>query len=359
MTPSTTGDRRRGTVLISGSPSATMTRVFPIEDWAPVQEFRASMNVLDTTPDRVNAKPPSAFPFRKRLQSLPLVGRDSDIIEGIQGLSLGADDAAMGEAKKVGGIRGLIRKASISMKLRQRRHSHAIEERPPTAWNRLKTAASFHRHSKFLSVDLAPGTLSYDSQEDMALTSSRNTSGPFIPLGGYAARFAAAQQNEFLGRNRQLFLPDEHFEDRESGIGIAITTTYDPVDCSDESNISNISRVDFISNLPAELAIHILSHLDQETLRSAAQVCRQWFQVSQTQSIWRGVFLREQTKTYATSQPLALGAGLGLPEAHHDNDWKDLYRIRDQLKRNWLGGTAEAVYLNGHLDSIYCVQFDE
>jgi hypothetical protein len=29
------------------------------------------------------------------------------------------------------------------------------------------------------------------------------------------------------------------------------------------------------------------------------------------------------------------------------------------LERNWLEGAAEPIYLNGHTDSIYCVQFDE
>ena len=122
---------------------------------------------------------------------------------------------------------------------------------------------------------------------------------------------------------------------------------------------SDISRVDFIASLPVELAIQILAHLNQETLRNAALVSRRWFEVSETPQIWREVFVRQQTKTYATSKPVAFGAGVGLPRFMPDNDWKDLYRIRHQLEQNWIAGTAEAIYLNGHLDSIYCVQFDE
>jgi F-box and WD-40 domain protein 1/11 len=79
--------------------------------------------------------------------------------------------------------------------------------------------------------------------------------------------------------------------------------------------------------------------------------------MTSTDDIWRTVFLREQTKTYATSKPVPLGAGLGLPSKV--SDWKDLYRIRENLRQNWVAGSAEAIYLNGHLDSIYCVQFDE
>jgi F-box and WD-40 domain protein 1/11 len=69
--------------------------------------------------------------------------------------------------------------------------------------------------------------------------------------------------------------------------------------------------------------------------------------------------MREKTKTYATSRPISLGAGLGLPPFKRDTDWKDLYRIKQTLEKNWRAGEATPIYLNGHLDSIYCVQFDE
>ncbi|EHL02579.1 putative E3 ubiquitin ligase complex SCF subunit sconB [Glarea lozoyensis 74030] len=59
------------------------------------------------------------------------------------------------------------------------------------------------------------------------------------------------------------------------------------------------------------------------------------------------------------SSPVQLGAGLGLPAFSSDHDWKDLYRIKQELERNWLEGAAEPIYLNGHTDSIYCVQFDD
>ncbi len=335
------------------------SRVFPIEEWAPAQESRASMNALKTDFEPSDTKQPfERQRFRKRLQSLPLAGREEDIIEGVRDLNFGTYDARP-DAKKIGGIRGLIRRASISIKNRQRRHSEAVEERPQTAnpWRRLKTAASFHRHSKFLSVELG-SEMEYDAPEEM--TDVRTGNGPYIPHGGHAARVAAAQQNEYFGRNRQLFLAGEQLEDRESGIGIAVTSTsLDPAEFSDRSTMGDISRIDFVSELPAELAVQILTHLDQETLRRLPLVCQKWNHMSLTQSIWKDVLLRDQTKTYATSKPLALGAGLGLPPVKPGTDWKDIYRIREQLKRNWLGGTEEAVYLNGHLDSIYCVQFDE
>jgi F-box and WD-40 domain protein 1/11 len=224
----------------------------------------------------------------------------------------------------------------------------------------LKTVASFQRHSRFLAPDFdTEGP--FDSDEELqSPIPGIGSAPPIIPRGsgGAAARATAAAQNEYLGRNRQFLFADEQQGDRESGIGIAVTTG-DQGDALQYVVSSDISRVDFIASLPVELAIQILAHLNQETLRNAARVSRRWFEVSETPQIWREVFVRQQTKTYATSKPVAFGAGAGLPRFMPDNDWKDLYRIRHQLGQNWIAGTAEAIYLNGHLDSIYCVQFDE
>jgi F-box and WD-40 domain protein 1/11 len=134
-------------------------------------------------------------------------------------------------------------------------------------------------------------------------------------------------------------------------------TTTEPIQYLEEQ--TSISRVDFISTLPVELAIQILAHLDHHTLYSTAQVSQNWARVTKSQHVWRESFLREKSRTYATSTPVKPGTGLGIPSMKPDRDWKDLYRIRQQLEHNWAKGTACPVYLNGHLDSIYCVQFDE
>jgi WD40 repeat protein len=33
--------------------------------------------------------------------------------------------------------------------------------------------------------------------------------------------------------------------------------------------------------------------------------------------------------------------------------------VRRTLEQRWKEGNAAAIYLNGHKDSVYCVQFDE
>ena len=342
-----------------------MTRVFRIEEWAPAQESQSS-HPDDYTPSHGSDEAKdslSLFHFRKRLRSLPL-GNEADFSERFRNMSIGGNKGNMpDEGKREGGLRGLIRRASVSIKSkRQRRHSHAMEERPTTSsstWHKLRQATSFNRHSRFLSVPFdAEGPV--DSCEELSSPiPGIGTAPPIIPRGsgGAAARRQAAAQNEYFGRHRQLLLPEENYGDRESGIGIPVTTS-EPTSYADTS-ISRVVGVDFITTLPPELAIQILAHLDHKDLSNTARVSKGWLEVSGSPHVWREAFLREKSKTYAMSRPVSPGKGLGLPPLDPNNDWKDLYRIREQLEHNWREGKAAPVYLNGHLDSIYCVQFDE
>jgi len=341
-----------------------MARVFPIEEWAPNQ-LSQSPNHHDQTSwhdsFETSEEPVSRSNLKSSQRSLPSRG-ESDLAAGLQHLSLDDNrEQSREHGKKEGGIRGLLRRASVSIKSkRQRRHSHAVESRPSTAsapWlHRLREAASFSRHSKMVHPD-------FDYEEDDVgacddLTSPIPGYGdapPIIPhgSGGAAARATAAAQNEFYERHRHLLSAEDQWGDRESGIGIAMTT--EPASRQE----TTISRIDFISLLPVELAIQILAHLDHRTLYNTALVSQSWARVSRSQHVWREAFLREKSKTYATSAPVKPGSGLGLPPIRPDSDWNHLYRMRQQLEHNWREGKADAVYLNGHLDSIYCVQFDE
>lgn len=192
---------------------------------------------------------------------------------------------------------------------------------------------------------------------------------PIIPTHtGAAAKASAAMQNEFFARQsmqkRWLYTPSsEDGNDRESGIGISVTVPCVEADDADGRSVlaqdASISRVDFISQLPAELAIHILAFLDANALAKASCVSRGWDKVIRNRHIWRESCLRETTATYATGAPVSPGTGLGLPPVTPGVDWKRVYRAKHELSQRWKGGKARPVYLNGHLDSIYCLQFDE
>jgi F-box and WD-40 domain protein 1/11 len=166
--------------------------------------------------------------------------------------------------------------------------------------------------------------------------------------------------------------PEEGLDDYESGIGIALTSSeieiYVPsaevdsdvdVGLDGDAEESHISRIDFVSELPIELAIQVLAYLDAAALANASRVSRQWELVVANQHVWRESFLREKTTTYATSGPVKPGIGLGIPALRPGNDWREIYRVKEELDRRWKEGKARPVYLNGHSDSIYCLQFDE
>lgn len=192
---------------------------------------------------------------------------------------------------------------------------------------------------------------------------------PVIPMNsGAAAKASAAMQNEFFARQTfpNVWLnptPSDDGNDRESGIGIAVTVSGLDADLEDAETLprpnGTISRIDFISKVPTEIAIHILAYLDAAALKKASEVSRNWKSVVSNQHIWRESCLRETTATYATSGPVQPGVGLGLPPVLPTNDWKQIYRVKQELSHRWRAGKARPVYLNGHSDSIYCLQFDE
>ncbi|TVY31733.1 Beta-TrCP [Lachnellula subtilissima] len=339
-----------------------MARIFPTDEWA-LPQSRDSTSDFSTfygtmgSEDVFETKEVAPSRFRNRLRSLPFTN-DTDMSSGMEKMSLGTKPEASEDGKREGGFRGFMRRASVSIKRKQRRHSHAshaMQDRPQTSaspWDRLRQATSFNRHSRCFPAPCFDAESSTDSREYLAPIPGHGNAPPVIPRGsgGEAARATAAAQNEyFFGRNRHLLSPDYQLEDRESGIGIDVV----------QHPSTSIDRVDFIVRLPNELAIQILEKLDHYALARTTLVSKRWHQVSCDNQIWRRAFLREKSKTYAMSGPTPLGAGLGLPSPVPIHDFKDLYRIRQELEYNWQEGQAEPIYLNGHLDSIYCIQFDE
>jgi F-box and WD-40 domain protein 1/11 len=351
-----------------------MSRVFHIKEWAPsfTNDSRISTSDLSTTysmtgsaAEDIFEEKNSAPPLSRSRRRLSYMGlrKDVEFSGGFEKMSLGgtnqSQDAEKQDRKKPhGGLRNLFRRASVS--LQKKRHSQALpltEERPQTAstWNRLRQATSFNRNSRcFPSGPCFDEDFSTDTSETLSPIPGCGGAPPIIPHGhgGQAARANAAAQNELLfGRNRQF----GQLEDQESGIGIALTVA----DSVASEQGAPIISVDFITALPVELAIQILARLDHTVLVRASRVSKRWQAILNSSHIWREAFIREKSKTYAMSRPAQLGAGLGLPAFRSDHDWKDLYRIKQELERNWLEGAAEPIYLNGHTDSIYCVQFDE
>lgn len=259
--------------------------------------------------------------------------------------------------------------------------SHAIN----ATWHRLRKATSTSfRHSRILHSDFA--LYEHEHQhpyappdDDLPHSVPRPGVGnepPIIPRNtGSGARAAvAAWQHEMFPtvhplKNKRLTLDSAH-NDRESGIGIAITASDSVVDDLQDLDMVTAdgetllggcapSRVDFIDRLPVELAIQVLAHLDAAGLATSSRVSKTWRDIASLQHIWRESYLREKTGTFATSEPIKPGTGLGVPALQPSIDWKQAYRATEDLAKRWKKGKAASIYLNGHSDSIYCLQFDE
>lgn len=122
-------------------------------------------------------------------------------------------------------------------------------------------------------------------------------------------------------------------------------------------------RQNFVQTLPSEIALAIFEYLDAKELCRAQRVCRQWNELGNEASIWRAAFLRQyDRKVYTDPAPVQVG-GVGAGRFNKtQQEWQKMYRARRQLEANWRKGprdAGKAVYLSGHTDSVYCLQFDE
>ncbi|KAJ2986946.1 hypothetical protein NUW58_g4786 [Xylaria curta] len=331
---------------------------------------------ITANPSRVKRSASTCIPWRRQPRE-PLLG-DDDFQESFGTLAIVEKKHEIDSEVSTHGtsLTRRFRRASLTLMKglvgRDRRSSEPAVDyrgyhdyRPTTAhsaWNRIRQATAF-RHPKTSHGEQAVLETIYSPLESSFPAHPIPGNGfapPIIPQHtGAAAKAAAAMQNEYLAFTRYHYLSNDEFNDRESGIGIAVTTsdTYSEVA---KSQGSTVARVDFVSELPQELSVQILAYLDAAQLANASRVSRLWNRVIQDQYIWRQSFLREKTHTYATSLPVQPGVGAGVPPLRPGNDWQKIYRAREELDRRWkVGQQARAVYLNGHLDSIYCLQFDE
>ncbi|KAL8735440.1 MAG: hypothetical protein Q9181_002838 [Wetmoreana brouardii] len=188
---------------------------------------------------------------------------------------------------------------------------------------------------------------------------------------GAAARAAAAAQNEMLDYLRKLRAKERNVR-RDSESGVGIDTRHAEAETAIErrgrligtcnSLLPLTSLADPYRELPNELFAQILSYLDAHSLVNSELVSRQWHTCASDPLMWKRVFLndfRPKSQTIpenSTDYPIG-GRGLGSAEANQD--WKRMWKTRKALHQRWTDSHAAAIYLEGHYDSVYCVQFDE
>ncbi|KAI4749487.1 WD40 repeat-like protein [Aureobasidium sp. EXF-12298] len=117
-----------------------------------------------------------------------------------------------------------------------------------------------------------------------------------------------------------------------------------------------------VEALPTEIVALIFAHLDPESLKASQRVAKSWSRIAKDPLIWRAQYLQQYEKqTYVSPAPIQIGgAGTGIPNQPMQH-WELMHDARRRIDQNWTRGDqgGKGIYLAGHTDSVYCVQFDE
>ena len=202
-----------------------------------------------------------------------------------------------------------------------------------------------------------------------------------VITGGDGARQAAGQANKlFYHAEDDTWEGQEHLQTCRSRVGSCSEAADSAADLSSYTD-SGSERVDAdgdvqmitasenprlhdpVQVLPRELSLEVFEYLDAEDLERAQNVSSVWRKTANETSVWRAAFERQYgRRIYTTPAPILVGgAGVGRPN-RPNQEWKKMYRARQELDANWrkgAKGAGKAIYLAGHTDSVYCLQFDE
>ncbi|KAI9843770.1 MAG: hypothetical protein M1837_006131 [Sclerophora amabilis] len=188
--------------------------------------------------------------------------------------------------------------------------------------------------------------------------------------GGEAARAAAAEQNRrdsdspsMLNTSDMMKRKEGETSDSEVESGIGIETKDQEISLtSTDVTKTSVVRRDPLEYMPVEIVAHILSLLDYRSLAKAEVVSKGWNGVATSHHVWREVFHHEFRGAWALPQsslsPFELN-GRGLGKKMPDQDWRKICRVRKELGQRWERGDIKYSKIEGHADSVYCVQFDE
>ncbi|XP_068026268.1 ribosomal RNA-processing protein 8 isoform X2 [Melanerpes formicivorus] len=111
---------------------------------------------------------------------------------------------------------------------------------------------------------------------------------------------------------------------------------------------------DFISLLPKELALYVLSFLEPRDLLRAAQTCRYWRLLAEDNLLWR-----EKCREEGIEEPLAPRRRRLLSPGFMHSPWKLAFLRQHRIDANWRSGDLRPPkVLKGHDDHVItCLQF--
>ncbi|XP_033016322.1 F-box/WD repeat-containing protein 7 isoform X1 [Lacerta agilis] len=111
---------------------------------------------------------------------------------------------------------------------------------------------------------------------------------------------------------------------------------------------------DFISLLPKELALYVLSFLEPKDLLQAAQTCRYWRILAEDNLLWR-----EKCREEGIDEPLHIKRRKVIKPGFIHSPWKSAYIRQHRIDTNWRRGELKSPkVLKGHDDHVItCLQF--
>ncbi|KAH8302323.1 hypothetical protein KR044_005175 [Drosophila immigrans] len=136
------------------------------------------------------------------------------------------------------------------------------------------------------------------------------------------------------------------------------------IDNCDPSQVRHMMKViepqfqrDFISLLPRELALFVLSYLEPKDLLRAAQTCRSWRFLCDDNLLWKEKCRKAQILTESSSDRPKRGRDGNMPPIA--SPWKAAYMRQHIIEMNWRSRPVrKPKVLKGHDDHVItCLQF--
>ena len=97
---------------------------------------------------------------------------------------------------------------------------------------------------------------------------------------------------------------------------------------------------------------HVLSFLDARSLAQVELISHDWYELASSPHAWKQAYRAEFNEASPDCPTVRERPVPG-------QDWKNMWKTHKALDQRWLDGYAAAIYLEGHTDSVYCVQFDK
>ena len=144
------------------------------------------------------------------------------------------------------------------------------------------------------------------------------------------ARLPNQRHAPLLHKNKKLELEEQDSDNCDSAIG------------DDE----HLVKFDILTELPCELRNRVLLYIGPS--RELMVVCRTWNLFFQDKSYWKHQYI---TRFSPHLKSFLLNT--------NKHEWSEMYWKRLRLLSNWKNAKVQALYLQGHTDSVYCLQFDK